>query len=96
MMTQIGMRELKGNFGRFVALLRKNEPVTLKYRGEPLAIVYPIEGKKSPSQTKTFKLLEKLEKKRLISGGKGQVQRKAKPLIWKGKSVADIVIESRE
>lgn len=94
-MVQMGMRELKENMGRFVTLLKKNQSVTLNYRGKPLAIVQALATKGTVS-AKVRNLVAKLEKKGILSRGTGKVTGDFKPLDLGGKSISDYVIESRE
>jgi len=94
-MTHMGMRDLKEHMGRFVALVKKGEPVTLRYRGKPFALVQVIERLKSVRSKEENHLLA-LEKKGLVSGGNGRVKKRFKPLRVGGKNISDIVIESRE
>ncbi len=94
-MTRMGMRELKENMGRFVSLIKKNETITLHYRGKPLATVHPIHAKETSSSAEQ-KLIADLERQGLISGGSGKGFKKIRPIKVKGKSISDIVIEDRE
>ncbi len=95
-MTQIGMRELKENMGRFVLLIKKGEKITLHYRGKPLALVSSLHNTSHSSLKKEEKLLAALEERGLITGGKGQLKLLAKPLKVRGKTISDLVIDSRE
>lgn len=94
-MTQLGMRELKENMGRFVATLRKKGALTLSYRGKPLAVVTMIDPS-HPTPSNETKLLAKLQKEGLISGGSGQLSERTQPMLLGGRSISDIVLESRE
>lgn len=95
LMTQIGMRDLKEHMGRFVFLLKRGKPVMLKYRGRPLAVVRSLAGRKT-GLTKEEKHIAMLERKGLVSGGNGHVRGTVRPIKIGGKSISDLVIESRE
>lgn len=92
-MTQIGMRELKENMGYFVALIKKGEPVLLKYRGQSLAIV---KSTKPNKKSRGDRALTKLKAQGLIVGRSGKPLAKFVPVKTKGKPVSEMIIEDRE
>lgn len=95
-MTELGMRELKENFGYFVSLLKKGEPVTLNYRGKALGLVKSLIKKSKREAYPEQKLIQQLEKRGLVGGGSGRVRQGWKAIRVKGRPASDLVIESRE
>lgn len=93
-MIEMGMRELKENIGYFVNLLKKNQSVTLNYRGQPFAIVQAIGRKKLPKDIGDT--LQKLERMALLTGGDGKLSTRFQPIPVGGKPISDYILESRE
>jgi prevent-host-death family protein len=95
-MKTVGSRELKNRLGRYLGLVRRGETIIVTERGKPLERLGPLtsEAGKADGLDALLKLLEAEGNMRLA---KGSVKRRAfTPIVTRGKSASEMVIEDRE
>lgn len=91
-MIKIGLREANLRFSKYVNMVKKGQEVILTDRGNPVAVIKPVSGKKEAEEER----LTALE-------GQGVLKRAAKGkfalpklMVLGGKSLSKIVSEERE
>jgi len=74
LMKQAKISEVKNNFSRYLALVRRGEVVRILDRDVPVAQIVPI-AEASPGRRVGAEALAEMERKGLIRRGTGQIDR---------------------
>jgi prevent-host-death family protein len=95
-MRTVGSRELKNRLGRYLGLVGKGETIVVTDRGKPVARLSPPE----PESSKVYSvddLLRDMEAAGHLRRPTGnRKDRVFKPVVTRGKSASQMVLEDRE
>ena len=89
---KLGLREANQHFSKAIRAVRAGKDVILTERGQPIAVIKPIEGAQDPER-----LLERMAAEGLITlpSRKGRLPR-FEPVRVKGKPLSQTIIEGRD
>lgn len=95
-MKTVGSRELKNRLGRYLGLVRRGETIIVTARGQTVAhLIPPTTKEQEPNGLDS--LLTRLEAQGHLRLAKGPFKRRVfKPIVTRGKTASQMVIEDRE
>jgi prevent-host-death family protein len=87
-MNRVGIRELKNKLSRYLRDVKKGKPIAITERGKSIAVLMPVD---SPD----LQLARELSARGVGSWKGGKPKGASRPVIIKGKSISQVVIEER-
>ena len=95
-MKTVGSRELKNRLGRYLKMVGQGETLVVTDRGKPVARILPPAGKEQETAT-AEDVLRRLASEGYVRRAKGSLKRRTfRPILTRGKSASQMIIEDRE
>ena len=93
-MSTVGIKELKNRLTHYLRLTQKGEEVIVTDRGKPVAVIHHITSDQ-PVLTRERRLAQLAAQGKIFLPSR-KLATRLKPVPYKGRSVAQAVIEDRE
>jgi prevent-host-death family protein len=89
----VGVRELKNRLTSYLKLVKANQEVIVTERGEPIALIQPLEGAGAPRSLEAR--LAALAAKGEITLPEGPLRPRRRKLRIPGRPLSELIIEDR-
>jgi prevent-host-death family protein len=89
----VGVRELKNRLTSYLKLVKANQEVIITERGEPIALIQPLEGAGAPRSLEAR--LAALAAKGEITLPEGPLRPRHRKLRIPGRPLSELIIEDR-